>query len=93
MSLSPAHTPARSAELEIARPVARGPEGETRYVLDAGGATWCITERRPPAHLADRCERCLIFDAGAVVRRVCGQGSDWRLLSDAELLALCALPA
>lgn len=80
-------------DLEIARSGARRPEGEARYVLDAAGTTWRVSERRPPAHLADRCERCLIFDAGIVVRRVCGQGADWRLLSDDVLLALCGLPA
>ncbi len=81
------------ADLETAPSGARRPEGEARYLLDASGTTWRVSERRPPAHLADRCERCLIFDAGIVVRRVCGQGADWRLLSDDVLLALCALPA
>ena len=83
----------RPADLEIAPSGARRPEGEARHALDAGGNPWRVAARQPPAHLADRCERCLIFDAGIVVRRVCGQGADWRLLSDDELLALCALPA
>ncbi|GLC23753.1 hypothetical protein [Roseisolibacter agri] len=86
-------SPARPAAITLVSPAARWPEGEARYVLDASGSTWRVSERQPPSHLADRCERCLIFDAGTVVRRVCGQGPDWRLLSDAELLALCALPA
>ena len=73
--------------------LASGADGGARYVPDPSGFTWRISEREPPAHLRDRCERCLIFDAGTVVRRVCGQGADWRLLSDRELLALCALPA
>ena len=68
-------------------------EGEARVVHDPGGHTWRVSEREPPPHLLDRCERCLIFDAGSVVRRVCGQGADWRRLSDAELLALCTVPA
>ena len=67
-------------------------EREARFVHDPGGHTWRVSEREPPPHLLDRCERCLIFDAGTVVRRVCGQGPEWRLLSDAELLALCAAP-
>lgn len=86
-----------TAVLKTARPVARPPgdppSEESRHVVGPDGVTWRVSEREPPPHLADRCERCLIFDAGAVVRRVCGEGPGWRLRSDAELLALCVGPA
>ena len=78
---------------EAVRTLTPGSEGAARFVQDPDGQTWRVSERRPPAHLADRCERCLIFDTGSIVRRVCGQGPDWRLLSDDALLALCAVPS
>lgn len=78
---------------EAAPPLTPGTAGTARFVQDPAGHTWRVSEREPPAHLADRCERCLIFDAGTVVRRICGQGADWHRLTDLELLALCALPS
>lgn len=84
----------RSVLIEAAQ-TAPSREGESRFVRDPAGLTWHVFERQPPSHLADRCDRCLIFDAGTIVRRVCGQRAcaDWHRLSDAELLALCDGPS
>ena len=82
-----------SVLLEAPRPAAPALEEEVRFLSDPAGLTWRVAERQPPAHLADRCARCLIFDAGTIVRRVCGADADWRRLTDAQLLALCHAPA
>lgn len=80
----------RVTDREVARRVDVEPEGVRTLVESGTGRRWQVREvdaRRVPAAQA---ERCLIFDAESVVRRLWHYPADWRRMPADELLRLAA---
>jgi hypothetical protein len=68
----------------------------TRDVEDARGVRWAVFAVHPSAASGGRAplrehfrEGWLAFDAGDETRRIAPIPTDWRSMSDADLLALC----
>jgi hypothetical protein len=70
-----------------------GSHDSRRRVADPhSGSVWEVWELDTTGQPGARGERCLVFDAGDIVRRVWHVPERWADLPDAELLALLHRP-